>query len=123
MGLLEPTAVPGLDKALGELFIIFGVIIASGLALTISSIVGIVRAVRRRRRGGHSVTAVVLAAVAASITVSWLLYWVGDDIHHGSNPFDGLLTINFVICLPPLSWLIAAIRANAHHRTSTLRFS
>jgi hypothetical protein len=70
MGLLEPTAIPGLDKALLELLIIFSVIGASGLIVTVSSILGIIRAVRRRRRrrSGHSVSAVVLACVTTAIT-------------------------------------------------------
>ena len=57
MGLLEPFAIPGLGKGLLELLIIFSVIVASGVVVTISSIVGIIRAVRRRRRGRHSVSA------------------------------------------------------------------
>jgi len=113
LGLLEPTVVPGLDKALLELLIVFGVIVGAGLVITISSIVGVIRAVRRRRRGGHSVAAVVLAAIANAITASWLLYWVSDDIYHKSNPINGLLAINFAVCVLPLSWLIASIRANA----------
>ena len=113
MGLLEPKAVPGLDKALFELFVIFSVIIVSGLVVTISSILGVIRAVRRGRRGGHSVAAVVLAAMANAITACWLLYWVSDDIYHKSNPINGLLAINGAVCVLPLSWLIASIRANA----------
>jgi hypothetical protein len=46
----------------------------------------------------------------------WLLYRVGDDFRHRSNPFDGLLAFNLMVCLLPVSWLIAAIRANTHHR-------
>jgi len=116
MGLLEPSVVPGLDKALLGLLIIFSAIVASSIAVTISSIVGIVRAVRRRGRGGHSAAAVVLAASATAITSGWLLYWVGDDIYHQSSPIDGLLAINVAGCLLPFSWLIAAIHANAHQR-------
>ena len=112
MALLEPTVVPGLDKALLELFVIFSVVIVTGLAVTISSIVGVIRAIRRRRRGGRSVAAVVLAAFANAIAAAWLLYWLAYDIHDRSNPINGLLAINFAICLLPLSWLIASIRAN-----------
>ena len=116
LGLLEPKAVPGIEKTLTELLIIFSVIIGLGLVVTISSIVGVIRAVRRRRRGGHSVAAVVLAAIANAISASWLFYWVGDDIYHRSNPIDGLLAINFAICALPLSWLIASIHANVARR-------
>jgi hypothetical protein len=117
MAFLEPTAIPGLDKALEEMFVIFSIIVASGFVLTISSIVGVIRAVRRRRRGGYSVAAVVFSASATVMTTCWLLYWVGDNIHHGSNPLDGLLAINLLVCMPPLSWLITAIRANANRRS------
>jgi hypothetical protein len=110
LGLLEPKADPGIEKALLEVALIFAVILASGSVVTISSIVGLIRAIRRR--GGRSTAAVVLAAIANTITASWLLYWVGDDIYHRSNPINGLLAINFAICVLPLSWLIAAIRAN-----------
>ena len=113
LGLLEPKAVPAVQKALLELLIIFSVIIALALVVTVSSIVGIIRAVGRRRRGGHSVAAVVLAAIANAITACWLLYWVSDDIYHKSNPINGLLAINGAVCVLPLSWLIASIRANA----------
>jgi hypothetical protein len=112
VGLLEPNIVRGLDKALLELFVTFSAVIGTGLVVTISSIVGVVRAVRRRRRGGHSVSAVVLAAVANAIAAAWLLYWLIYDIHDRSNPINGLLAINLVICLLPLSWLIASIHAN-----------
>ena len=116
MGLLEPFVIPGLGKALLELLIIFSVIVASGLVVTISAIVGIIRAVRRRRRAGHSVSAVVLASIAAAITTFWLLYWVSDDIYHRSNPIDALLAINLAVCVLPLFWLIAAIHANSARR-------
>ena len=86
LGLLEPRAVPGIEKTLTKVLIIFSVIIGLGLVVTISSIVGVIRAVRRRRRGGHSVAAVVLAAIANAISVL------------------------------PLSWLIASIHANVARR-------
>ncbi len=112
VGLLEPSFVRGLDKALLELFVIFSVVVGTGLVVTISSIVGVVRAVRRRRRGGRSVSAVVLAVVANAIAAAWLLYWLIYDIHDRSNPINGLFAINLAIWLLPLSWLIASIRAN-----------
>ena len=112
MSLLEPTVVPGLDKALLKLFAIFSVIIVTALVVTISSLVGVIRAIRRRRRGGRSATAVVFAAFASAIAAAWLLYWLTCDIHDRSNPLNGLLAINFAICLLPWSWLIASIRAN-----------
>jgi len=112
MGILEPNLVRGLDKALLELFVILSVVIATALVLTASSIVGVVRAIRRRRRGGRSVSAVVLAAVANAIAAAWLIYWVAYDIHERSNPISGLFMINLAFWLLPLSWLIASIRAN-----------
>jgi hypothetical protein len=116
MSLLEPKAIPGLDKALLELIILFGAVISGLLIVSVSSIAGIIRARRRRRTGGYSVAAVVLSAIATAISSCWLLYWVGDDLRHRSNPFGGLLVINLMVCLLPVSWLIAAIRANTHHR-------
>jgi hypothetical protein len=116
MSFLEPKAIPGLDKALLELLILFGAVISGLLAVSVSSIVGVIRAVRRRRKGGYSVAAVVLSAIATAISSCWLLHWVGDDFRHRSNPFDGLLAVNLMVCLLPVSWLIAAIRANTHHR-------
>jgi len=116
LGFLEPTTIPGLDRALLELLITFSVIVGLGLMITISSIVGVIRAVRRRRRGGDSVSAVALAGVATAITSCWLLYWVGDNIQQKSNPLDALLAINLLICVPPLSWLSAAIHANVARR-------
>jgi hypothetical protein len=112
MGLMEPTVIPGLDKALLQLFAIFSVVIATGSVVTLSSIVGLVRAIRRRRRGGRSVSAVALAAFANAIAAAWLLYWLIYDIHDRSNPINGLFAINLAIWLLPLSWLIASIRAN-----------
>ena len=118
MSFLEPNAIPGLERALLELMALFGLAAAGLLTLIFSSIVGIVRAVRRCRRGGYSLSAVVLGAIAMTISSSWLLYWVVDDVHHGSNPLNGLLLINFLVGLLPASWLMAAIRANAYHRRS-----
>jgi hypothetical protein len=116
MSLLEPKAIPSLGKALLELLILFGAVISGLLVVSVSSIVGIIRAVRRRRRSGYSVAAVVLSAIATAISSCWLLYWVQDDLRNRSNPFDGLLAINLMLCLLPVYWLIAAIRANSHHR-------
>jgi hypothetical protein len=113
MSLLEPTVVPGLDRALLELFLFFGGIISAALVLTISSIVGIIRAVRRRRQHRKSTAAVLLAAGATSITILWLLYWTTDNVYHRLNPIDGFLLLNSALCLLPLSWLIAAFRANS----------
>jgi hypothetical protein len=119
MALFEPTVVPGLDRALLELLLTFGILGGLVLLVTISSIVGIIRARRRRRRGGYSVAAVVLAVLANVIAAAWLLYWLAYDIHDRSNPINALLAINLAICLLPLSWLIASIRAN-HARRSEL---
>ena len=112
MALLEPNVVAGLDKALLQLFAIFAVVLVTGLVVTISSIVGVIRAIRRRRRGGYTATAVVLAALANALAAAWLLYWLAYDLQARSNPINGLLAINLAICLLPLSWLIASIRAN-----------
>ena len=117
MALLEPNVVPGLDKALLQLFAIFGVVLVTGLVVTISSIAGVIRAIRRRRRGGYSLAAVVLAALANAIAAAWLLYWLASDLQARSNPINGLLAINLAICLLPLSWLIASIRANRARRS------
>lgn len=116
MGLLEPNVVPGLDRALLELLLIFIVVVGTGLLTTVTSIVGLVRAVRRHRRGGHSRLAVVLAALALAITSSWMGYWMAADIHNQANPLNPLLAINAAICLLPLSWLVTAIRANRAQR-------
>ena len=117
IGLFEPPLViPGFDKIVLKLLILITVILATAVVVTISSIVGVIRALLRTRRGGHSVAAVVLSAMATAITSFWLLYWVGDDIYHRSNPLNGILAINLVICLLPVSWLIAAIGANVAPR-------
>jgi len=117
VGLFEPPLViPGFDKIVLKLLLIFSVVLITGAVVTISSIVGVIRALRRQRRGGHSVAAVVLGAIAMAITSLWLFYWVRDDIYHRSNPLNGMLAINLAICLLPLSWLIAAIGANAGRR-------
>jgi len=112
MPVLEPTVIPGLDRALLELALIFGAVGGAILILTISSIVGIVRAVRRRRRGSRSRAAVTLALTAFMITTIWLLYWAGNNIRHNASPFDGLLVINLILCILPFVWLISAICAN-----------
>jgi len=117
MGLLEPNVVPGLDRALLELLLIFGAVLGSGLLITVSSIVGLVRAIRRRRRSERSSVAIVLALMATAITSLWLCYWVGVDIYNRSNPINALLAINAALCVLPLTWLVSAIRANrARHR-------
>ena len=112
MALLAPFVIPGFDRVVLKLLIIVGVILVAGVVVTISSIVGVIRAVLRLRRSGHSVAAVVLAVIANVMTVAWLLYWVADDIHHNENPINVLLAINFAIALLPLSWLVAAVGAN-----------
>ena len=112
MGLLEPNAVPGLDRALLELFLIFSAVLGSALLITVSSIVGLVRAVRRRRRGERSSVAIVLALAANAIPSLWLCYWVGVDIYNRSNPINALLAINAALCVLPFTWLVSAIRAN-----------
>ena len=94
-----------------EILITIGAIAGMILVLMISSIVGVVRAMRRRRRGEHSRTAVALALIAALITTAWVLYWTGDNLYQHHNPVDGLLAINLAICALPFWWLIAAIRA------------
>jgi hypothetical protein len=109
---LEPFVIPGFDRVVLKLLIIFSFIIVTGIVVTISSIIGVIRAVRRRRRGTRSKPAVILAAAGATIAISWLLYWVGSDIADRSNPINGLLGINFALCVLPLSWLVAAVRAN-----------
>ena len=115
MALFEPPPViPGFDKLVLKVLAVVAIILITGIVVTITSIVGIVRAVRRRRRGAHSKAAAVLAAIATAIAAAWLLYWVGDDLHNKTNPISGLLAINSGFCILPLSWLIAAMRANRH---------
>jgi len=117
--LLEPTVVPGLDKALLELVAIFSVVALTGFVVTVSSIVGIIRAVRRRRRGERSLRALVLAVIGSAIASSWLCYWVGIEISTRSNPINALFGINVVLCVLPLTWLFTAIRANHLSSSST----
>ena len=112
MGLLEPNVVPGLDRALLELLLIFSAVLGSGLLITVGSVVGLIRAVRRRKRGEKSLPAILLALLANGITLLWLCYWIGVDIYNRSNPINALLAINASLCLLPLAWLVAAIRAN-----------
>jgi hypothetical protein len=109
---LEPTVIPGLERAILELALIVVCVGGFMLLLTVSSIIGIVRGIRRRRRGTNSRAAIAAAIVACSISALWLLYWVGDNIYHRVNPLDGLLVINLVLCILTFSWLVAAIRAN-----------
>jgi hypothetical protein len=118
MALLEPTVVPGLDKALLELFAIITLIAFIGLVVTVSSIVGIIRAVRRRRRGERSLQALVLAVIVSAIAWSWLLYWVGIELSNRSNPINALLAINAALGALPLIWLFTSIRANRTRRKS-----
>ena len=112
MSILEPTVVNGLDKGLLELFAIFTAVIVTGLVVTIGSIVGVVRAIRRLRRGRGSVAAVWLAVFASAIAAAWLLYWLVHDLRDRSNPINPLLATNLAFCVLPLMWLVAAIRAN-----------
>jgi Kef-type K+ transport system membrane component KefB len=112
MALLEPYVIPGFDWLVLKLLCVIGIILFTGVVITLSSIVGLIRAVRRRRRGGRSIAAVMLATVAVAIVASWSLYWAADAAYHHENPLNGFLAINFAICLLPLSWLTGAIRAN-----------
>ena len=112
MAVLEPNVVPGLDRALVELLLIFGAVLVLGLLITGGSIVGLVRAVRRRRRGEKSSAAIVLAVVANATTSLWLCYWVGVDVYNRANPINALLAINAALWVLPLMWLVTAIRAN-----------
>jgi len=112
IAVFEPTVVPGLDRAIFELALVFVVAVGLLLLLTIASIVGIIRGIRRRRRRAHSRAAVAGAMLASSITTLWLLYWVGDNLYHRMNPLDGLLAINLLLCVLPFAWLVTAIRAN-----------
>lgn len=113
MALLEPYRIPGFDWLVLKLLVIIIVILVTGVGITISSIVGLIRAIRRRRRGGHSNAAVLLAALAVAIAASWSVYWAGDALYQHENPLNGFLAINLAVCLLPLSWLISALRANA----------
>lgn len=113
MALLEPFTVPGLDKSLFELLIILSSILITGAVVTVGSVIGLIRAVRRRRRGDRSSAAVVLAAIATAIALAWLLYWVRYDLHDKANPINALFGINAALCLLPFSWFVAAIRANS----------
>jgi hypothetical protein len=110
LAILEPFTVPGLDKALLELLITLSSILITGVVVIIGSIIGLIRAVRRRRRGDRSATAVVMATTANVIALVWLLYWVRYDLHDKANPLNPLFAINAAFCLLPLSWLVAAIR-------------
>ena len=112
LALLEPFTVPGLDKSLFELLITLSSILITGAVVTFGSVIGLIRAVRRRRRGDRSAAAVALALVGTAITLTWLLYWVRSDLHDKANPINALFGINAAFCLLPLSWFVAAIRAN-----------
>jgi len=112
MAIFEPYVIPGFDWLVLKLLIIICLILATGIVITISSIVGFIRAIRRRRRGGHSNAAVVLAAIAAAIAASWSIYWAADALYQHENPLNGFLAINLAVCLLPLSWLISAVSAN-----------
>jgi hypothetical protein len=112
MALLEPYRIPGLEWLVLKLLVIIIVVLVTAVGITICSIVGLIRAIRRRRRGGHSISAVVLATIAVAIPASWLLYWAGDAIYQHENPLNSFLAINSAVCLLPLSWLIGAVCAN-----------
>jgi hypothetical protein len=112
MALLEPYRIPGFDWLVLKLLVLISVIVITLVAITISSIIGLIRAIRRRRRGGHSIAAVVLATMAVAIAASWSLYWTADAIYQHENPLNSFLAINLAICLLPLSWLIGAVCAN-----------
>jgi Kef-type K+ transport system membrane component KefB len=121
MALLEPYVIPGFDWLVLKLLIVIGVILVTGVAITLSSIVGLIRAIRRRRRGRHSIAAVVLATIAVAIAASWLFYWAADALYQHENPLNGFFAINLAICLLPLSWLTGAIRANLAPNRSAVR--
>ena len=117
MALLEPYRIPGFDWLVLKLLVAIGVILVTGVVITINSIIGLVRAIRRRRRGGRSIAAVVLASIAVAVPVSWSLYWAADALNQHESPLNGFLAINAAACLLPLSWLIGAVCANvAPHR-------
>src|SRR5262249_13469376 len=119
MALLEPYRIPGFDWLVLKFLLIVGLILVTGVAIVISSIVGVIRAIRRGRRGGQSISAGVLAAIASAIAASWSLYWATDSLYQHENPLNGFLAINFAICMLPCSWLIGAICANrACHRVN-----
>lgn len=101
--------IPGIDWLVLKLLIIVSVVLVTGVAITISSIVRLIRAIRRRRRGEHSIAAVMLATIAAGIAASWLLYWAAEALYQHENPLNGFLAINSAICLLPCSWLIAPL--------------
>jgi hypothetical protein len=116
MGFLEPNVIPGLDKAILELLLVVCAVVGSALLITVVSVAGLIRAVRRRRRGGHSRPAVALAFIALAITVLWLGYWIAVDIHNRAHPISALLAINVTLCVFPLMWLVAALNANGAQR-------
>jgi hypothetical protein len=118
LALLEPFVVPGLDKTLLQLLLILSAVVGSGLLITAGSIVGLIRAVRRRSRGEKSLVASMLAVIANAFTLLWLCYWVGVDIYNRSNPINALFVINAALCVLPLAWLLSAIRANRAGHTS-----
>jgi hypothetical protein len=122
MGLLEPQVVPGLDRALSELLLIFSAVLGGSLLITASSIVGLIRALRRRRRGEQSSVAIVLALIANAMTLVWLCYWAGSEIYSRSNPINALFAINAALCVLPLAWLMAAIRTNGARPRDPRRF-
>ena len=117
MALLAPYRIPGFDWLVLKLLVIIVAVLITAFVIAVSSIVGLIRAVRRRRRGEHSIAAVVLSSIALAIASSWLLYWAGDAVAQHENPLNSLLAINFAVCLLPFAWLVAAIFANrGRHR-------
>ena len=116
MGLLEPFVIPGFDRLLVQIILILVAIVGWMIAVTAASIVGIARAIRRRRRGGQSTAAIVQAGVALATVAMWLLYFVGDNLIHRMNPLDSMLAINLSLSILPLSWLMLAIRTNTAAR-------
>jgi hypothetical protein len=117
LAFLEPFTVLGLDRALLELLITLSSILITGSFVMIGSIIGLIRAVRRQRRGDHSVAAVVMATTANAIALAWLLYWLRHDLHDKANPINALVAINAGLCVLPLAWLVAALRANRARRS------
>ena len=120
MGLLAPYVIPGFDRLLVQLILIMVAIIVWMLAVTGSSIVGIIRAIRRRRRGGQSTGAIVLASVAVATCAMWSLFFVGDNLMHHANPFDSMFAINLSLSILPWLWLTFASRSNAAARTNRM---